>query len=65
MQDNNKKYQGNPLGLSPDLLGMLEALGRAFVGLQKGKRKNKVVDIEYEVVEPKQLTENISRDEKA
>lgn len=60
MKRNNKKYQGNPLGLSPDLLGILEALGRAFVELQRGKQKNEVVDIEYEVVEPKQLTENAS-----
>jgi hypothetical protein len=67
MQQPNK-YENNPLGLSPGLLKACEMLGRMFVDMSQKRaqlqKESEIIDTDYEVVEPKQLTENASNDGK-
>lgn len=60
-EDKVSKYEGNPLGLPPSLLDLCETLGRAFVKAiqerDQRQQESQIEDIDYEVINTKQLIE--------
>lgn len=56
-KDNFSKYQDNPLGLPPSFLDLCEALRKTIINAaqEQSKRERQIEDVEYEVIEPKQL----------